>query len=38
MLTHAMHNASSVFEGERSYGGRIFEEPQNSERLTPPAK
>jgi hypothetical protein len=25
ILTHAMHYASSVFEGERAYNGRIFE-------------
>ncbi len=25
ILTHAMHYASAVFEGERAYGGRIFE-------------
>ncbi|MDA0998599.1 MAG: branched-chain amino acid aminotransferase, partial [Proteobacteria bacterium] len=24
VLTHALHYASAVFEGERSYGGTIF--------------
>ena len=33
ILTHAMHYASSVFEGERSYGGRIFESRKHTERL-----
>ncbi|MCY3879744.1 MAG: branched-chain amino acid aminotransferase [Rhodobacteraceae bacterium] len=33
ILTHAMHYASSVFEGERSYGGVIFESRKHSERL-----
>jgi branched-chain amino acid aminotransferase len=33
ILTHAMHYASSVFEGERAYGGRIFRGPEHSERL-----
>jgi branched-chain amino acid aminotransferase len=33
ILTHAMHYASSVFEGERAYGGRIFESVRHSERL-----
>ena len=33
LLTHAMHYASSVFEGERAYGGRIFESRAHSERL-----
>ena len=33
ILTHAMHYASSVFEGERSYNGRIFKSRQHSERL-----
>jgi branched-chain amino acid aminotransferase len=33
ILTHAMHYASSVFEGERSYNGRIFKSVQHSERL-----
>ena len=33
VLTHAMHYASSVFEGERAYGGRIFLGTRHSERL-----
>ena len=33
ILTHAMHYASSVFEGERCYGGRIFRSVAHSERL-----
>ena len=33
ILTHALHYASSVFEGERAYGGTIFESRKHSERL-----
>ncbi|KPQ21311.1 MAG: Amino-transferase class IV, partial [Rhodobacteraceae bacterium HLUCCA24] len=33
VLSHALHYASSVFEGERAYGGRIFESRAHSERL-----
>lgn len=33
ILTHAMHYASSVFEGERAYGGKIFKLREHSERL-----
>ena len=33
ILTHAMHYASSVFEGERCYGGKIFKSLEHSERL-----
>ena len=33
ILTHAMHYGSSVFEGERAYGGKIFESRKHSERL-----
>ena len=33
VLTHAMHYASSVFEGQRAYDGRIFELTRHSERL-----
>ncbi|MFA5581302.1 MAG: branched-chain amino acid aminotransferase [Paracoccaceae bacterium] len=33
LLTHALHYASSVFEGERCYNGKIFESVKHSERL-----
>ncbi len=33
VLTHALHYASSVFEGERCYNGRIFRSRDHSERL-----
>ncbi|MFK5998025.1 MAG: branched-chain amino acid aminotransferase [Rhodobacterales bacterium] len=33
LLTHAMHYASSVFEGERAYNGKIFKSRLHSERL-----
>lgn len=33
ILTHAMHYASSVFEGERCYNGKIFKSRLHSERL-----
>ncbi len=33
ILTHAMHYASSVFEGERCYNGKIFKSVQHAERL-----
>jgi branched-chain amino acid aminotransferase len=33
ILTHAMHYASSVFEGQRAYGGVIFKLSEHSERL-----
>ncbi len=33
ILTHAIHYASSVFEGERAYGGTIFESRKHTERL-----
>ncbi|WP_243453856.1 branched-chain amino acid aminotransferase [Sandaracinobacteroides saxicola] len=33
VLTHAMHYASAVFEGQRAYGGEIFALSQHSERL-----
>jgi branched-chain amino acid aminotransferase len=33
VLTHALHYASSVFEGERAYGGRIFKSEEHSRRL-----
>ncbi|MDV7144074.1 branched-chain amino acid aminotransferase [Tropicimonas sp. TH_r6] len=33
VLTHALHYASSVFEGERAYHGTIFKSREHSERL-----
>jgi branched-chain amino acid aminotransferase len=33
ILSHAVHYASSVFEGERCYNGRIFKSRAHSERL-----
>jgi branched-chain amino acid aminotransferase len=33
VLTHGLHYASAVFEGERAYGGIIFEGTKHSERL-----
>ncbi|MBY8974711.1 branched-chain amino acid aminotransferase [Rhodobacteraceae bacterium NNCM2] len=33
ILTHALHYGSSVFEGERAYGGTIFKSEQHSARL-----
>ncbi|MCI4660560.1 MAG: branched-chain amino acid aminotransferase [Neomegalonema sp.] len=33
LLTHALHYASCVFEGERAYEGKIFESRKHSERL-----
>jgi branched-chain amino acid aminotransferase len=33
VLTHGLHYASSVFEGERMYGGEIFELTKHTERL-----
>ncbi len=33
LLTHALHYASAVFEGERAYGGTIFESRRHAERL-----
>ncbi len=38
VLTHALHYGSSVFEGERSYRGKIFESKKHSERLIESAK
>tara|TARA_R110002049_G_scaffold4601_5_gene32511 strand:+ start:709463 stop:710338 length:876 start_codon:yes stop_codon:yes gene_type:complete len=38
VLTHGLHYASSVFEGERAYGGEIFELTKHSERLVHSAK
>lgn len=33
VLTHGLHYASCVFEGERAYGGEIFKSTEHSERL-----
>ena len=33
VLTHALHYGSSVFEGERGYGGKIFKLEEHTERL-----
>jgi branched-chain amino acid aminotransferase len=33
VLTHGLHYASSVFEGERAYGGEIFQLTAHTERL-----
>jgi len=33
VLTHGLHYASCVFEGERAYGGQIFKCTEHSERL-----
>ncbi|QDC07914.1 branched-chain amino acid aminotransferase [Oceanicola sp. D3] len=38
LLTHGLHYASSVFEGERCYNGTIFESRKHSERLIASAK
>src|SRR3546814_413409 len=33
VLTHGLHYASCVFEGERAYGGQVFKLTEHSERL-----
>jgi branched-chain amino acid aminotransferase len=33
VLTHALHYASAVFEGERAYNGHVFKSREHSERL-----
>ncbi len=38
LLSHALHYASAVFEGERAYGGEIFKLTEHSERLYEGAK
>ena len=38
MLTHALHYASAVFEGERAYGGHIFKSEDHSRRLRDSAR
>lgn len=38
VLTHAMHYASAVFEGQRCYGGKVFELSAHSQRLIDSAR
>ncbi|TPW30384.1 branched-chain amino acid aminotransferase [Pararhizobium mangrovi] len=38
VLTHGLHYASAVFEGERAYGGRIFKLDEHTRRLHDSAK
>ncbi len=38
VLTHALHYASAVFEGERAYNGRIFKLTEHSQRLADSAR
>ena len=38
VLTHALHYASAVFEGQRAYGGRVFKLSEHSGRLINSAK
>jgi len=38
VLTHALHYASAVFEGERVYGGKVFKLTEHSQRLADSAK
>ena len=38
VLTHGLHYASCVFEGERSYGGQVFRSRDHSERLANSAR
>src|ERR1700750_3482262 len=33
VLSHGLHDASAVCEGERAYGGQIFKSTEHSERL-----
>jgi branched-chain amino acid aminotransferase len=33
VLTHGLHYASAVFEGERAYGGTVYKSTEHSERL-----
>ena len=33
VLTHALHYASAVFEGERAYGGKVFKLHEHNQRL-----
>ncbi|MDA9655162.1 branched-chain amino acid aminotransferase [Pelagibacteraceae bacterium] len=38
VLSHGLHYASSVFEGERVYRGKVFKEQEHTERLIRSAK
>ncbi len=38
VLTHGLHYASSVFEGQRAYGGEIFKLEEHTKRLIKSAK
>ena len=38
VLSHALHYASCIFEGERSYGGKIFKLTEHSERFASSAE
>jgi branched-chain amino acid aminotransferase len=38
VLSHGLHYASCVFEGERAYGGKIFKSNEHSERLRASAR
>ena len=38
LLTHALHYASAIFEGERAYDGEIFKLTEHSERLVAGAR
>ncbi len=38
LLTHGLHYASAVFEGERAYGGEIFKLTEHTERLVDGAR
>ena len=38
VLSHGLHYASCVFEGERAYGGKVFKSTEHSERLKASAR
>ena len=38
VLSHGLHYASSVFEGERSYKKKVFKEKEHTDRLIHSAK